>query len=179
MSKTAQINHRTTIRQGRVFDITLENVTLPNGYIAELEIIRHPGASAIVAMTADGSVLMLKQYRHAIGKYVWEIPAGTFDGAEDPLVCARRELEEETGYHARQWAPLLAITPVPGYSDEKIHIFLATELFEGRQHLDQDEVLEVHPLPLAQVVSMITSGEIQDAKTIAGVLLADQLFRQT
>jgi ADP-ribose diphosphatase len=166
------VHRRQTIRKGRVFDITVENVTLPNGFNVELEIIRHPGAAAIVPLTINEGVLMLKQYRHAIGRFMWEIPAGTFDGSEDPLACARRELTEETGFTAAAWENLGAVTPVPGYSDETIHLFMARELSPAVQKLDQDEVLEVHTLPLDQVVSMIVKGEIHDAKTIAGIFLA-------
>jgi ADP-ribose pyrophosphatase len=168
---TATVHHRQTIHQGRVFDVTVENVTLPNGYTTDLTLIRHPGAAAIVAMTEEGCVLMLKQYRHAIGDFIWEIPAGTLDSGEDPLVCARRELEEETGQTARCFEWLTAITPVPGYSNEKIDIYLARELSPSRQKLDCDEVLEVHAIALEEVVGMIAGGKIQDAKTIAGIML--------
>ncbi len=157
------------IHKGRVFDITVENVTLSNGFNADMEIIRHPGASAIVPLTAGQEVLMLKQYRHATGGELWEIPAGTFDGQEDPLACARRELIEETGYSAQTWEALGAVTPVPGYSDEKIYLFLARDLKPAAQQLDPDEILEVHPIPIDQVVSMITNGKIEDAKTIAAI----------
>ncbi len=163
------VNKRHLLRQGRVFDITVENVTLSNGYTVDLEVIRHPGASAIVPLLDDNRVLMLKQYRHAVGQSIWEIPAGTFDGKEDPLVCAQRELTEETGYKAHHWDRLGAITPVPGYSDETIHLFLASNLSPASQQLDQDEILEVHPLPITQVVDMIKAGQIQDAKTIAAI----------
>ena len=172
------VHHRRTLRKGRVFDITLENVTFPNGFNADLEIIRHPGAAAIVPLMPDDRVLMLKQYRHAIGGFMWEIPAGTFNGREDPLVCARRELIEETGFSAARWEAIGAVTPVPGYSDEKIHLYLARDLTPAVQDLDQDEFLEVHRLPLMQVAAMIAQCEIQDAKTIAGIFLTlDKLRR--
>ena len=167
-----QVHKRRTIRHGRVFDITVENVTFPNGFNVDLEILRHPGASAVVPLLGTDKVVMLKQYRHAIGDFMWEIPAGTFDGKEDPLVCARRELTEETGYTAGGWEQLGAITPVPGYSDERIHLFLARDLTPAAQNLDQDELLEVYPLPMSEVVSMIMAGEIEDAKTIAGIFFA-------
>jgi len=170
-----KVNHRHTIRRGRVFDITVENVTLANGFTVDLEVIRHPGAAAIVPMMDDGRVVMLKQYRHAAGQHMWEIPAGTLNGREAPLKCARRELMEETGFTAGTWQTLGAVVPVPGYADERIHLFLAGNLTPAEQALDQDEIIEVHILPLDEVVAMITTGEIEDAKTIAGVFLALQL----
>ncbi|MDA8141776.1 MAG: NUDIX hydrolase [Desulfobacteraceae bacterium] len=175
---TARVNHRQTLRKGRVFEVTLENVTFSNGFTADMEIIRHPGASAIVPLTEDEQVVLLKQYRHAIGTFIWEIPAGTFNGQEDPLVCARRELTEETGFTAAVWDRLGAITPVPGYSDERIQIFLARQLQPAAQHLDQDEFLEVHHVPLNQVVEMIVKGEIQDAKTVMGIFLTLQKLKR-
>jgi ADP-ribose diphosphatase len=164
-----QSNSKEIIRRGRVFDVTVEKVCLPNGACIDMDIIRHPGAAAIVPLTERQEILMLRQYRHAIGRYWWEIPAGTFEGKEDPLVCARRELTEETGYTAQTWEPLGAVTPVPGYSDERIHLFLARDLTQAGQNLDFDEIIEVHPLPLDRVVTMIMEGEIEDAKSIAAV----------
>lgn len=168
---TATVNRRKTVHQGRVFTVTVENITLPNGNSTDLTLVRHPGAAAIVALTEEEQVLMLKQYRHAVGGFIWEIPAGTLDKGEDPLTCARRELEEETGRSAHHFEWLTTLTPVPGYSDEKIDIYLAGELSPALQKLDHDEVLEVHALPLEKVVDMIATGEIGDAKTIAGIML--------
>lgn len=176
---TIIINNKNTIRQGRVFDITVENITFDNGFNVDMEIIRHPGASAIVPLMADDRVVMIKQYRHAVGDFIWEIPAGTFDGKEDPLVCARRELTEETGFIADKWKRLGAVTPVPGYSDERIQIYLARDLKPATQNLDQDEFLEVHPIPLTQVIEMITNGEIEDAKTVMGIFLTLQTIRKS
>ena len=160
--------------RGRVFDLYTETVRLENGVVADLEVIRHPGAAAIVAMDADRRVLMIRQYRHAVGGYIWEIPAGTLEGEESPTDCAARELEEETGYRATDWQPLGDIVPVPGYSDERIHLFLATGLTPGTQHLDRDELLSVHAVAFDMVLDMINDGTIQDAKTIASVLMADR-----
>lgn len=165
----AKINRKELIQRGRVFDVTLENVCLPNGACIDMTIVRHPGAAAIVPLAGNDEILMLKQYRHAVGRYWWEIPAGTLNKQEEPLACAQRELAEETGYTARLWDPLGAISPVPGYSDERIHIFLARELSKTQQNLDFDEIIEVHPLPVQDVVSMIMSGEIEDAKSIAAI----------
>jgi len=165
-------NHSTLVKKGRVFDFFTENITLPNGVTMDMEIVRHPGAAAIVPLMEDHSVLLIKQYRHAVGGYIWEIPAGTLDPGEDAHRCAIRELTEETGYAARHVERLAQITPLPAYSDERIHLFLATGLTRAEQHLDADELLTVHRVEYGRAVKMIAEGEIQDAKTIAGLQLA-------
>jgi ADP-ribose pyrophosphatase len=167
-----QVHKKELIHRGKVFDLYGENITLPNGHTTTLSILRHPGASAMVALTEDLKVLLIRQYRHAAGGYIWEIPAGTLDPEESPLDCAQRELVEETGFSADAWHKLGEIIPVPGYSDERIHIFLARTLKQAEQNLDSDEVLEVHPFALPEVVGMITAGQIMDAKTISGIFLA-------
>lgn len=166
---TVRVNQRKTIRRGRVFNFTVENVTFSEGVTIDLEVIRHPGAAAVLALTEDLQVMMLSQYRHAVGEYIWEIPAGTFNGQEEPLACAQRELIEETGYQAQSWEPLGAVTPLAGYSDERIHLYLAQNLLPAKQKLDPDELLEVHTIPLNQVNQMILDGKIEDAKTIAAL----------
>ncbi len=165
-------NASTLIRKGRVFDFYAETITLPNGVSVDMEIIRHPGAAAIVPVMDDGSVLLLKQYRHAVGGFIWEIPAGTIDHGEDARQCAERELIEETGYAARHFERLVEITPLPAYSDERIHLFLATGLTKSAQSLDPDELLVVHRVELRLALKMIADGDIQDAKTIVGLQLA-------
>lgn len=168
----AVCNQSTLIRKGRVFDVYAENITLPNGVTMDMEIIRHPGAAAIVPVMDDHTVLLLKQYRYAVGGFIWEIPAGTLEPGEDARGCAERELTEETGYAARHFERLAQITPLPAYSDERIDLFLATGLTKAAQKLDEDELLSVHRVELRQAVNMIAEGEIQDAKTIAGLQLA-------
>jgi len=170
--KPAVCNRSTLIRKGRVFDVYAENVTLPNDVTLEMEIIRHPGAAAIVPVLADRRVLLIQQYRHAVGGLIWEIPAGTLEPGEAPLTCARRELVEETGYSARHVEKLAEITPLPAYSDERIHLFLATDLDKAAQNLDEDELLYVHPIEFRRCLDMIAAGEIQDAKTISALQLA-------
>jgi ADP-ribose pyrophosphatase len=167
---TVFVQERELLRHGRVFDLFVEKVSFKNGFEMEMEIIRHPGAAAIVPVDAELNVIILKQYRHAIGKYIWEIPAGTLDETEDPLTCAQRELTEETGYRAESWESLGAVTPVPSYSDEKIDLYLARDLLPAKQNLEQDEIIQVEKLPLSDSVRMVLSGEIEDAKTIAGIL---------
>jgi ADP-ribose pyrophosphatase len=171
---TAKINQRVPLHQGRVFLLVRENVTLDNGVTTDLEYIEHPGAAAIVPLIGPGEVLLIKQYRHALKQYIWEIPAGTLDPDEPVTECARRELIEETGYAAEVWRKLGEITPVPGYSDERIHLFLASGLTVARQELDADEVLAVHRVTLVQALDMITRGDIQDAKSICALLLTQQ-----
>jgi ADP-ribose pyrophosphatase len=165
-------NRSSLIRKGRVFDFYTENITLPNGVTVDMEIIRHPGAAAIVPLMEDDSVLLLKQYRHAVGGFIWEIPAGTLNPGEDARRCAERELTEETGYTARNFEKLAQITPLPAYSDERIHLFLATGLTKASQRLDEDELLSVHRVAMREAIKMIAEGEIQDAKTIIGLQLA-------
>ena len=169
---TVTINRRVVLHQGRVFRMVRENVTLDNGVATDLDYIEHPGAAAIVPLIAPGEVLLIKQYRHALKQHIWEIPAGTLDSGETVMDCAARELIEETGYAAERWEKLGEITPVPGYSNERVHLFLASGLTAARQKLDADEVLAVHRMPLVRALDMIAQGEIQDAKSICGLLLA-------
>ena len=174
----ARVNSRNALHQGRVFRLDKENITFSNGVNVDLEIIRHPGASAIVPLLNEDTLLMIRQYRHAVGDFIWEIPAGTLDADEAPIQCARRELVEETGYSADSWQKLGEICPLPGYSDERIHIFIASDLTPARQHLDVDEVLEVHEVNIKKAIEMILKGEIQDAKTIAALMIANLTKRK-
>jgi ADP-ribose pyrophosphatase len=167
-----KINSKRLLHTGRVFNLYSENISTDKGATFDVEVIRHPGAAAIVPMQVDGTVLLLSQYRHAVGERIREIPAGTLEPGETPEVCARRELVEETGFSASRWKELGKITPVPGYSDEQIHLYLASELTPAKQALDDDEILEVHPHPFSEAIKMIYTGQIQDAKSICGLLFA-------
>jgi ADP-ribose pyrophosphatase len=169
---SATINTRKRLHKGRVFDLVSENITLENGVTTDMEFVHHPGATAIVPMLNETEMILIKQYRHTLRDYIWEIPAGTLDPNESPITCAQRELIEETGYSAQNWQQLGEITPVPGYSDERIWIFLATELEEAAQNLDEDEIVNVHQVGLDEAINMIHRGEIQDSKSIAGLFLA-------
>jgi ADP-ribose pyrophosphatase len=168
----ALIHSRMTLHQGRVFKLVNENYTLDNGVTSDMDFIQHPGAVAVVPMLNQEDVILIKQYRHAVREFIWEIPAGTIDSQESPMGCARRELIEETGYSAGEWHQLGGITPLPGYSDERIHIFLASDLKTAEQNLDKDEMLSVHRLQFKAAVQMILTGDIQDGKTISGLFLA-------
>ena len=175
---SGQTTRQTLIHKGRVFNVYQESVTLPNDIRMHLDVIRHPGAAAIVPLTRNHTVIMLEQYRHAVGGTIWEIPAGTLDDGELPLTCAQRELTEETGYTAASWQKLGEITPVPGYSDERIQIFLATDLSISVQKLDPDEVLDVREVAFTEALEMISGGRIQDAKTICGLFMAHAWLTQ-
>lgn len=168
----AHRNHSRRVHRGRVIELHVDNVTLENGVTVEMDVVRHPGAAAVVPFTARGGVLLLRQYRYAIDADIWEIPAGTLNPGESPLICARRELAEEAGVTAEDWAALGAITPLPGYSDEIIHLFAARQLTPVPQNLDADELLEVREVALETALSMVADRTICDAKTITGLLLA-------
>ncbi len=168
----SKVNSRVTLLHGRVFKLIRENVTLTNGITVDLDIIRHPGASAMVPLSDKSTVILIKQYRHSMGDFIWEIPAGTLGPDETPLECAKRELAEETGFLADEWQKMGEITPVPGYSDERIHIFIAANLKPTEQNLDGDEMLNVHEVKVDNAIEMIHKGIIQDGKTIAGLFMA-------
>ncbi|MEQ1627378.1 MAG: NUDIX hydrolase [Nitrospira sp.] len=157
------------IYKGRVVTLNIDTVTLPNGVTVDLETIRHPGAAAVVPMKEDGTVVLIRQFRHAAGGFIYEIPAGKLNPGEDPLSCAARELEEEIGYRAATFSLLSSIFTAPGFADEVIHVYKATGLTQGRQQLDRDEVLDVIEMPLADAISKIEDGTIRDAKTIVGL----------
>jgi ADP-ribose pyrophosphatase len=167
-----------SIYQGRVVDLTVDRVLLPNGNETELEMIRHPGAAVALPIEIgdDGTeyAVLVRQYRYAAGGWLLEVPGGKLDGAEDPEVCARRELEEEVGLSAGELTGLGSILTTPGFTDERIWIYLARDLtpVEGGHTLEADEVIEVERIPLQDAVAMAASGEITDAKTVAALLRA-------
>jgi len=157
------------IYTGKVITLNVDTVKLPNGVTVDLETIRHPGAAAIVPIEDDGTVVLIRQFRHAAGGFIYEIPAGKLDSGEDPLHCAARELEEEVGYRASSFELLSSIFTAPGFADEVIHVYKATGLTKGRQQLDRDEVLEIVEMPLHLAITRIQDGTIRDGKTIVGL----------
>ena len=170
---------RRPIFRGKVVDLAVERVRLPDGRVAELEIVRHPGAAAVVPLTAGGEVLLLRQYRHATGDWVLEVPAGKLEAGEDPAVGAARELEEETGARAPRLEALGWIWTTPGFTDERIWLYLAPDVVEdGRQALQTDELLWVERLPFAVAVERAAAGDLQDAKSICALLRADAHLRR-
>ncbi len=157
------------IYKGKVVVLNVDRVTLPNGATVDLEVIRHPGAAAIVPMKDDKTVILIRQFRHAAGGFIYEIPAGKLNPGEDPRDCAGRELEEEIGYRASSFELLTSIFTAPGFADEVIHIYKGTGLTKGRQKLDHDEVLNVVELPIEKAIAQIRDGTIRDGKTIVGL----------
>lgn len=157
------------IYHGKIITVNIDTVMLPNGLTVDLEMVRHPGAAAVVPLKEDGTVILIRQFRHAAGGFIYEIPAGKLHPGEDPKACAARELEEEIGYKAGKLELLSSIFTAPGFTDEVIHIYQATAMTRGRQHLDRDEVLEVVEIPLQEAIDMIRVGTIRDAKTMVGL----------
>lgn len=157
------------IYTGKVVALNVDTVQLPNGVTVDLETIRHPGAAAVVPLKDDGTVVMIRQFRHAAGGFIYEIPAGKLDRGEDPLNCAARELEEEVGYRASSFELLSSIFTAPGFADEVIHIYKAIGLTNGTQQLDRDEVLEIVEMSLSDAIKNIQDGTIRDGKTIVGL----------
>lgn len=149
-----------------------ERVQLPNGHWVDLDIVRHPGAAAVVPITASGEVVLIRQYRHAVGGMLIEVPAGKLEPGEEPATCAARELEEEAGQRAGRLVSLGWIWTTPGFTDERIYLFAALELTPVPQQLQADEVIETLALPFAEALEWVWSGRIQDAKSALALLHA-------
>ncbi len=174
MSSSARLGS-TRAYSGRILNLDIDRVRFPDGTEGELEMIRHPGASAVVPFVSDPNgddpqLLLIRQYRYAAGDFIYEIPAGRLDPGESPLECATRELLEETGCTAERVEPLLPIMTTPGFTDEKIHLFMASGLTVGETRREADEFIELVKLPLSEVLQMIERGEIVDGKTLIAIL---------
>ncbi len=165
------------IYPGKIIRVEKWQVALPNGDTAMREIVKHNGASAIVPVDGAGMVTMVRQHRVAIDKCTWEIPAGKLDSpTEDPFDAAKRELEEETGLQAEHWQKLTSMYTTPGFCNERISIYLATGLSQHPSHPDADEFLRIKKIPLDDAIAQCMSGEIQDGKTLVGLLMAKQVL---
>jgi ADP-ribose pyrophosphatase len=160
------------VYRGKVLHLFVHRVMLPNGHEATLEIIRHPGAAAVVPFLPGGDVLMVRQYRHATGGYLLEVPAGKLDPGESPETCAMRETEEEVGHRPGRLERLGSIHTTPGFTDEVIHLFSGHDLTPTRTSHERDEVLSVVRMPFAEALQAVERGEITDAKSVSALLLA-------
>ena len=160
------------IFDGRLLKLYLEKKRLPNGYIADLEVIKHPGAVLIVPFLNKNKIVLIKQYRPVINSYIWELPAGTLDKGESPLACAKRELVEEIGYKAAKWNKIGHIYPAPGYTTEKIIIFEARGLSAVKANRQNDEHIVPAIFNKKGVVRLLKSGKLVDSKTLAAFKLA-------
>lgn len=157
------------IYEGKILTLSKDTVLLPNGEKSVREKVSHGGGAAVLAVR-NGCIYLVRQYRYPYLEEVWEIPAGKIEKGEDPLVCAQRELEEETGLRGKNLSLMGKMYPTPGYTNEVLYIYLATDFEEGKAHLDSDEFLTVKQLPLEEVYAMIERGEIVDGKTLFALL---------
>lgn len=165
------------IHEGKIINVDRDRIRYPDGTEAEVDIVRHSGASAVVPFLSDPEgedpqILLLRQYRYAADGYLYEIPAGRLDPGESPADCAARELREETGCTAKQMEPLITMVTTPGFTDERIHLFMATDITHGETAREADEFADVVVLRLSEALELIQRGEIVDGKTALGILYA-------
>ncbi len=165
------------VYQGQLIDLRVDQVETPGGIEAIREVIVHPGAVAVVPMDARGQVILVRQYRHAAGRTLIEVPAGTLKPGEDPLEAVRRELREETGFEARHIERMGGLYTAPSFNTEYIHLYLATDLIPGPSATDDDEVIELLRVPLAEAVEMIRAGSIDDSKSVSALLMVNLIHR--
>jgi ADP-ribose pyrophosphatase len=170
------------VYEGRIISVDVDEVRCPNGTTGKLEMVRHPGASAVVPFLddphgPDPRIILIRQYRYAANGFVHEIPAGRLDHGEDPRECAERELREETGYSASDLIPLTTFYTTPGFTDERIHLFAAVGLTEGKSELESDEILDLVCMPISKAMEMIRAGELVDGKSMVGLFFASRFFR--
>jgi ADP-ribose pyrophosphatase len=168
---------RTRIYDGRVFNIVVDDVEYISGNKSVREVAEHAGGAVALALFPDRQIILVNQHRYPFDEFIWELPAGKLNPGEDPLHCAQRELEEETGYRATAWEKLTSIYTSPGFCSEVLHIFLARGLSGGpaeRRLEEGEETMTMKLFPIGEAVDMIRKGEIRDAKTICGILLAER-----
>lgn len=169
---------RSSVYRGKIVEVDIETVRLPNGKTADLEIVHHPGGATALAMDEEDRVCLIRQYRHAANGWLWELPAGKLESGEPPQQAARRELQEEAGLQAAEWKSLGLMVSSPGVFTEVIHLFLARQVSAAAASPDDHEVIEVHWIPLAQALAWAVSGEIVDAKTLIGLFRAYEFLER-
>lgn len=165
-----KFNKRLKEEKGKFLHYCLDEVTLSNGHISTREMVIHPGAVGIVALTAEKEIILVKQYRYPVQSVLYEIPAGKLERGEEPAYSAQRELEEETGYSAENWVKLASFYTAPGFSNEYMHLYLATNLVKKSAHPDPDEIITYEKISLTEVFQMMEKGEIKDGKTVLALL---------
>lgn len=175
---TEKILHSDTIFQGKVLNLRIDTVELPDGSIGKREIIEHAEAVIVVPVTREGKLLLVKQYRCAVGRNTMELPAGNIDPGEAIEAAARRELQEETGYKAGEMTRLFSVHSTPGICTEVLHVFFASDLSRVEQNLDEGEFIEVYAVDWEKAMEMVWSGAISDAVSVAGILAVDSLMKK-
>nr|WP_317357595.1 NUDIX hydrolase [uncultured Tyzzerella sp.] len=170
MKKPYETIESETVFKGKIIDVKVDTITLPDGNIAKREVVIRGDATAVVAIDEDGNVILVEQYRHPVGDLVLEIPAGMLEEGEDPKKCAIRELEEETSFITTDLTHITTMYPTVGFCTEKLHIYLAKNLKQGNFNFDDDEFIQVKKVPLEEAINMIYTGKIIDSKTITGLL---------
>lgn len=162
---------RELVYAGAIVDVYKDKIKTPNGNVVNWDFIGHKGAAAALPVTTDGKILLVKQWRNALDRFTYEIPAGGLESIDEPMIsCAARELEEETGYRAMKIEPLLSLRTTVAFCNEKIEVFLATELVKTKQHLDEDEFVDVYEFEMDELLKMIKEGKMQDSKTVSAIL---------
>ncbi len=164
--------------RGNIITVRQDMVELPNGKTASRDVVEHPGGVGIVAFTDEGKLLMVRQFRKPVEQELWEIPAGKLSPGEEPISCGKRELEEETGYIAKEIVPLGEFFPTPGFCNETHYLFYAPRLAKGSVNLDEDEFLHAKAFTTEEVMQMIILGEVVDSKTILGLFLAKEKWQE-
>lgn len=166
-----------TVFKGHIIDVRVDTVEFPGGKTAYRDIVDHPGGVGVLAVTDDNKIIIVRQYRKPIEKAIYEIPAGKLDRGEEPLTCGMRELEEETGFKAKEYISLGYMYPTPGFANEVTHLYMAKGLYRGTAHPDEDEYLDIDFFEIEKVKSMIMNNEINDAKTIAAFFKGMELLK--
>jgi ADP-ribose pyrophosphatase len=166
------------IFNGVAIHLFRDEILLPNGKKSVREVIRHPGAVCVLPLTEQGEIIFVNQFRYALGKVTLEVPAGKLEKGEDPMVAAMRELSEETGLDAKNVVPMGALYTTPALIDEIIYMYIATDLYQGEKHPDEDEFVDTVKIPLEKAVEMVMNGEIRDSKTQIIILKADKYFKE-
>lgn len=176
MKKPYETIESETVFNGKIIDVKVDTISLPDGNTAKREVILRGDATAVVPIDENGNVILVEQYRHPVGDIVLEIPAGMLEEGEDPKVCAIRELEEETSFKAKDLIHITTMYPTVGFCTERLHIYLAKELEQGNFNFDDDEFIEVKKIPLDDAINMIYTGQIIDSKTIIGLLACKKFY---